>query len=308
MHSKRPLFPVPGDGFPECIPVQSSRKRNASTCSDGSGRSAETKGVRVVIKIGSSSIVDETIGSVSLSRLASLIKVVESLKRHGNEVVVVTSGAVGLGTLYMGLEKKPEDIRVKQALAACGQNRLMRLYTVLLDEAGLVSAQVLLTRGEVAEKEHYANAKQTLQGVLRLGGVPIINEDDTNSIDELRVGDNDTLSAIVAGMIEADYLFLLTDVNALYTANPAKDSNAKPIWDVYDIDEIAKIISVEGTGSGSKWGTGGMETKISAARLAVSAGCSTVICHANHLENVQGVLEGKPECGTIFHARRAKKQ
>lgn len=257
---------------------------------------------RIVIKLGSSSIVDEKTGHVRLSNLSRLGELVRTLRNMRHEVILVTSGAVGVGCIALGLTEKPDEREKRQALAAIGQGRLMGCYINIFQQMGMNVGQLLMTRASLNEKEHFENARQTMQEVLAMDAVPIVNEDDTNCVDDLRFGDNDTLSAIMAAMIDADWLFLLTDVDHLYTSNPATNPNAKPVFIVNDIDKTMKACSVEGTGSGSNWGTGGMATKIVAARLACSSGCHCVIANANKVEVIVDIVKGADDLGTIFTA------
>jgi len=255
----------------------------------------------VVIKVGSSSIVNEETGNVSLSTLSGLVETIAQLKRLGHSVVLVSSGAVGVGCLRLKLSEKPKDLQYRQALAAIGQGCLMRVYEDLFSQVSLTVAQVLLTRSGFSEKLHFENARNTFLKLMELDVVPIVNEDDTNSVEELRFGDNDTLSALVCAMVDANWLFLLTDVDALYTANPNADPDAKPIREVSDINELEERISISGTGSGSQWGTGGMETKITAARLATALGCRTVISKATSPGEMAQIIAGSRSLGTVFH-------
>lgn len=190
---------------------------------------------------------------------------------------------------------------LKQAVAAVGQGRLMRMYDDFFTALSQPIAQVLLTRSDLARRSRYVNSYRTFRQLLQLGVVPIVNENDTVAIDELKFGDNDTLSALVASLVGADYLFLLTDVDQLYSADPRQDPNAQPISRVQHIDQLEANIGA----SGSSWGTGGMSTKIEAARIATAAGVHTVITQGQVPENVLKILQGKP-MGTLFEAQATR--
>ncbi|KAJ3530263.1 hypothetical protein NM688_g7734 [Phlebia brevispora] len=229
----------------------------------------------IVIKLGTSSIVHETTHQPLLSTLSSLVETVIELREHGHKVVLVSSGAIGVGLKRMEMPSKPKSLSGKQALAAIGQGRLIALWDNLFGQFGQPIAQVLLTRGDISDRTRYLNAVNTFKELLHLGVVPIVNENDTVSVSEIKFGDNDTLSAITSSMIHADYLFLLTDVDSLYTANPRKDPSAKAIDVVSSISAIRSQVSTKTLGS--SLGTGGMETKLIAAEIATAAGVTTII-------------------------------
>jgi glutamate 5-kinase len=212
-------------------------------------------------------------------------------------VVLVSSGAVGVGCSRLNLKERPKKMALKQAIAAVGQGRLIRVYDDLFSTLGQPIAQVLLTRRELVDRTCYVNIFNTFQALFELGAIPIVNENDTVAIEELKFGDNDTLSALVASAIEADWLFLLTDVDRLYSADPRRDPDAVPITSV-NTQEFAQL-QVEAGSSGSQWGTGGMATKISAARIATSAGVKTAIARGRNPENLIAILAGEP-LGTQF--------
>jgi glutamate 5-kinase len=250
----------------------------------------------LVIKIGTSSLTQPTTGQLALSTIATLVEILSTLRQQGNRVVLVSSGAVGVGCARLGLIERPKTIALKQAVAAVGQGRLMRIYDDFFTALKQPIAQVLLTRGDLVERSHYVNVYRTFQELLRLDVIPIVNENDTVAVDELKFGDNDTLSALVASLVDADWLFLMTDVDRLYSADPRSNPDAKPISLVQSIEQLAEIKT---TGSGSGWGTGGMVTKISAAQIATGAGVRTVIMQGRSPHNILRILAGEA-IGTQF--------
>ncbi len=258
----------------------------------------------VVIKVGTSSLLKAEDGVISLSQLCAMCETVSSLSRAGYSVVLVSSGAVGAGMVKMGIKPGPQkpSLATKQALAAIGQPHLMRYYEDIFNTLGVKCAQVLLTLENLSNRTQYGKAKRTFEQLFELGVVPIVNENDTVAVEELRFGDNDTLSAQVAALVEAKYLFLLTDVDGLYTANPTCDPTAEKIEVVEDINALDVDV---GSGAGSSVGTGGMVTKLTAARIASAAGCQTIICLASVQSTaIADVLEGKTNVGTKFLAAK----
>lgn len=243
----------------------------------------------IVIKLGTSSIVHETTHQPLLSTLSGLVETVVQLKELGHKVVLVSSGAIGVGLKRMEMASRPKSLSGKQALAAIGQGRLIALWDNLFGQLGQPIAQVLLTRGDISDRTRYLNAVNTFKELLSLGVVPIVNENDTVSVSEIKFGDNDTLSAITSSMIHADYLFLLTDVDSLYTANPRKDPSAKRIEEVSSIAAIRSQVST--TTLGSNLGTGGMETKLIAAEIATAAGVTTVITSSKDPKAIFRIIE-----------------
>lgn len=250
----------------------------------------------VVIKVGTSSLIRAEQGSLNLSSLASITETVRDLKAQGFNVIIVSSGAVGVGCQRLRLAVRPDSLAQKQALAAVGQVHLMRYYDDLFTAVDMKCAQVLLTLDNLANRSQYICAKNTFEELLRLGAVPIVNENDTVAVQELRIGDNDTLSAQVATLVQADWLFLLTDVPNLFTANPNKDPTAQPIYEVADLSKL----HVDTSTSGTQWGTGGMATKLTAGRIATAAGCRMVICSAAEPGNILKIIAGE-RIGTLFH-------
>ncbi|MBE9214434.1 glutamate 5-kinase [Plectonema cf. radiosum LEGE 06105] len=251
----------------------------------------------IVVKIGTSSLTRPETGHLALSTIASLAETLCNLRRNDYKVILVSSGAVGVGCGRMGLKERPKAIGVKQAVAAVGQGRLMRIYDDFFTSLQQPIAQVLLTRTDLVQRSRYLNIYNTFQELLKLGVIPVVNENDTVAVEELKFGDNDTLSALVASLVRADWLFLLTDVDRLYSADPRLVPDAQPIALVSSIEELTSF--VETGSSGSQWGTGGMTTKISAARIATAAGVRTVITEGKQPSNIEKILQGE-SIGTQF--------
>lgn len=256
----------------------------------------------IVVKIGTSSLTQPETGLLALSTIASLIETLCGLRRQGHQVVLVSSGAVGVGCARLGLTERPREIALKQAVAAVGQGRLIRVYDDLFTSLQQPIAQVLLTRGDLVQRNSYLNIERTLQELLGLGVIPIVNENDTVAVDELKFGDNDTLSALVASLVKADWLFLLTDVDRLYSADPRSNPDAQPIIRVDHINQL-KELQVKMGDRGSRWGTGGMVTKIAAAQIATGAGVRTVITQGRYPHNIEKVIKGEA-IGTQFEPQQ----
>ncbi len=250
----------------------------------------------IVVKIGTSSLTHPERGTLALSTIVTLVEVLTDLRQRENRVILVSSGAVGVGCARLGLTNRPRSIAQKQAVAAVGQGRLMRVYDDWFTQLQQPIAQVLLTRGDLEDRERYLNAYNTFGELLDLGVIPIVNENDTVATEELKFGDNDSLSALVASLVEASWLFILTDVDRLYSADPRLVPNAQPIILVKDLDQLAEV---ETETKGSQWGTGGMKTKIAAARIATMAGVRTVITQGRNPGNIEKILQGVP-LGTQF--------
>ena len=208
----------------------------------------------IVVKIGTSTLTRSTSGNLALSTIAALVEILAGLRQQGHRVVLVSSGAVGVGCARLGLTERPRNIALKQAVAAVGQGRLMRVYDDLFTTLQQPIAQVLLTRGDLVQRNGYVNACNTFQQLLRLGVIPIVNENDTVAVDELKFGDNDTLSALVASLVEADWLFVLTDVDRLYSADPRSNPDAQPIALVQSMAQLTEF-QVQTGDSRSGWGT-----------------------------------------------------
>ncbi|MBO3462074.1 glutamate 5-kinase [Aetokthonos hydrillicola Thurmond2011] len=255
----------------------------------------------IVVKIGTSSLTRPETGQLALSTIATLAETLSNLRHLGHQVILVSSGAVGVGCGRLGLTERPKAIALKQAVAAVGQGRLMRVYDDLFSTLQQPIAQVLLTRTDLVQRSHYLNVYNTFKELLALGVIPVVNENDTVAVEELKFGDNDTLSALVASLVEADWLFLLTDVDRLYSADPRSVPDAQPITLVNSIKELAELQVQTGT-QGSGWGTGGMLTKISAARIATAAGVRTVITEGKYPGNIEKILQGEP-IGTRFEPK-----
>ncbi|MGA7932995.1 MAG: glutamate 5-kinase [Kovacikia sp.] len=252
----------------------------------------------LVVKVGTSSLTQPDTGLLSLSTIASLVETLSSLRQQGHRVVLVSSGAVGVGCARLGMTERPRTIALKQAVAAVGQGRLIRVYDDLFTTLQQPIAQVLLTRSDLVQRSSYINVERTFQELLELGVIPIVNENDTVAVDELKFGDNDTLSALVASLVRADWLFLMTDVDRLYSADPRNNPDAQPILRVDHINQL-KELQVKMGDRGSRWGTGGMVTKISAAQIATGAGVRTVIMEGRFPQNIEKTLRGEP-IGTRF--------
>lgn len=252
----------------------------------------------LVVKIGTSSLTQPETGQLALSTIATLVETLSDLRRRGYQVILVSSGAVGVGCTRLGLTERPRTIALKQAVAAVGQGRLMRVYDDLFTTVQQPIAQVLLTRSDLVQRSRYVNVYNTFQELLRLGVIPVVNENDTVAVEELKFGDNDTLSARVASLVKADWLFLLTDVDRLYSADPRSVANAQPIVLVSDIKQLTQL-QIQTGDRGSQWGTGGMVTKIAAARIATAAGVRTAIAEGRFPRNIEKILQGEP-LGTQF--------
>jgi glutamate 5-kinase len=232
--------------------------------------------------------VDEVTHEPLLSILSVIVETAVRLQQDGHKVVIVSSGAIGVGLRRMDKQKRPDNLPEIQALAAIGQCRLMSLWDQLFGHMRQPVAQILLTRNDIADRQQYLNAQNTFVKLLEMGVIPIVNENDTLAVTEIKFGDNDTLSAITAAMIHADYLFLMTDVDCLYDINPRHNPEAKPIELVKDIDTLEANVS----GKGSEVGTGGMYTKIVAARRALSVGVTTIITKSSRPGNIRAIIEG----------------
>ncbi|KAH8995809.1 glutamate 5-kinase [Lactarius hatsudake] len=248
-----------------------------------------TKPLTIVVKLGTSSIVHETTHQPLLTTLSAIVETVVRLRAAGHKVVLVSSGAIGVGLQRMAMPARPKSLSGKQALAAIGQGRLIALWDNLFGQLGQPIAQVLLTRGDISDRTRYLNAVNTFKELLSMGVVPIVNENDTVSVSEIKFGDNDTLSAITSSMIHADYLFLFTDVDGLYTANPRKDTSARLIEVVESTAAIRTQVSTATLGS--SLGTGGMETKLIAAEIATAAGVTTIITSSRNPPSLFAILE-----------------
>ncbi len=256
---------------------------------------------RIVIKIGSSSLMHENTEKLNLMKIEKLVRILVDIKNSGKEVILVSSGAIAVGKSTIGLHNRPDGLPVKQACAAIGQAKLMMVYQKIFAEYSTIAAQVLLTKNTVLNDVSRKNVENTFNELLQLGVVPIVNENDSVSTYEIEqvqtFGDNDRLSAIVASILEADLLILLSDIDGMYTDDPNKNPEARFISQVDNIDE--KLENMGKASSGSGVGTGGMAAKIAAAKIATASGADMVITNGNNVENIVSVIAGK-DTGTLF--------
>lgn len=255
--------------------------------------------MRIVVKVGTSTLAHAT-GRLNIRQVEKLCKALSDLKNAGHELILVSSGAIGMGVGKLSLDKRPGDMPTKQAAAAVGQCELMYTYDKLFGEFNHVVAQILITGDDLDHADRKENFRNTLFRLLELGALPIINENDTVATDEIIIGDNDTLAAIVARSVHADLLILLSDIDGLYTADPHTHPNAELLRRVTGIDDhIRELAGV----SNSTQGTGGMVTKLRAAEICLGCGCEMVIANGNDPENLYDILDGKP-VGTRFTEER----
>lgn len=283
---------------------------NSNGASDNKQALVAPHGIkRVVIKIGTSTLIDEK-RRLKVAFLYDLARQVEELRNKGIEVVVVTSGAIGVGLRRLRINERPKDIPTLQAAAAIGQVELASRYDQAFYHYGIQLAQVLLTRYETAGRESYLHARDTLTRLLELGIVPLVNENDTVAVDEIKFGDNDTLATLVAAIVDADLVILLSDIEGLYTADPRTSEDAELLERVGDLtDDLYKAAG----GAGSAYGSGGMITKIKAARVLMAANIPMVICQGSRPNVIHDVILGDEHVGTLFdsddksHHANAKK-
>lgn len=258
---------------------------------------------RIVIKIGSSSLTHEETGNLNLEKMEQLVRILTDLRSSGKEVVLVSSGAVAVGRQMLGMKEKPSDLSGKQACAAVGQASLMTIYQKFFSEYHQLTAQILLTKYIMINDISRQNARNTFEKLNEMGVIPIVNENDTISTEEIKelgLGENDTLSAIVAALIHADLLILLSDIDGLYSDDPRKNPEAEFI-DL--VPELTEEYITMGKGAGTSLGTGGMKTKLSAARIAADSGADMIITNGNRIENIRAVLNGEP-VGTLVLAHK----
>ncbi len=255
--------------------------------------------MRIIVKLGTSTLAHPT-GHLNIRRVEHLCKVLSDIKNSGHQLILVSSGAIGMGVGKLGLHQRPTDIPSKQAAAAIGQCELMYIYDKLFGKYHHTVAQLLITGDDIACEKRHVNFSNTLNRLLELGALPIINENDTIATDEIVIGDNDTLAAIVAKSIKADKLILLSDIDGLYTADPHKDPDARLIHRVSVIDDA--IMSLAGVSSTTQ-GTGGMVTKLHAAQICMDCGCDMVIANGSNPDLLYDILEGK-QVGTTFSEGR----
>ena len=254
---------------------------------------------RIVVKIGSSSLTHEETGRLNLMKMKILVRELADLHNQGKEVIVVSSGAIAVGRSAMGIDHKPKELAKRQACAAIGQARLMMIYQKLFAEYNQTAAQILMTKYTMINRATRINAKNTFDTLLEMGAIPIVNENDTISTDEIEFGDNDTLSALVAALTGADMLILLSDIDGLFTDDPNQNPNAEFIDLVEKLDSHLDAMAKDT--SKSSVGTGGMATKLKAAHIATSAGADMVIANGNDFHVIHKIMQGRNH-GTLFLA------
>ncbi len=254
---------------------------------------------RIVFKVGTSTLTYET-GKANIRRMSALAAVLSDLRNAGREVVLVTSGAISVGVGKLGLKKRPSDMPSRQAAATVGQCELMFMYDKLFGEYGNITGQLLITRSDIENGERRQNLVNTFEKLFEYGAIPVVNENDSVAVEEIVYGDNDSLSANVAKLVNADALIILSDIDGLFSGNPREDEDATLITVVEDINE--EILALAGP-VGSRRGTGGMVTKLQAARLATQAGIDTVVMNGTDPSDIYKLLDGR-QTGTFFKARR----
>lgn len=256
---------------------------------------------RIVVKIGTSTITHVSTGNLNLDKLERFVRVLTDIRNQDKEVVIVSSGAIGAGRKALGIKEKPTELSVKQACAAVGQARLMMIYQKLFAEYNQTIAQILITKRIMLNEISLANAENTFRELLQMGVIPIVNENDPISTDQIQediFGDNDTLSANVAEMVKADLLILLSDIDGLYTDDPRNNKDARFISYVDSVDDELEAMA---KGADTTFGTGGMTTKLAAARIACEAGVDMVIANGDDVRNINRILNGE-KVGTLFKA------
>ncbi len=260
---------------------------------------------RIVIKLGTSTLAHST-GKLNIRRMTNLVRVISDIHNSGKEVIMVSSGAIGLGAGKIGLPEKPKDTKTKQAVAAIGQCELMHVYDDMFEKYSVTVAQILLTKTIINNSNHCENFRNTIETLVGMGVIPIVNENDTIAVDELEleIGENDSLSALVASLSNADLLVILSDIDGLFTDDPRKNPDAKPITYV---DEITEEIESVAGGAGSSLGTGGMSTKINAAKIASEAGIDMIIMNGKDPELLYDLFENK-EIGTLFKSNKSSQE
>lgn len=257
---------------------------------------------KIVFKIGTSTLTHPETGALDLVKMEKFVRILTDLRNQGRDIVVVSSGAIGVGRKALGLRERPTECSVKQACAAVGQSRLMMVYQKLFSEYNQNTAQILMTKVTIANDKSRHNAENTFRELLDMGVIPIVNENDTVATDEIDFGDNDFLSAIVAAIVKADLLVLLSDIDGLYTDDPNKNKDAKRIPYVEHItDEMLAMAK----GPTTDLGTGGMSSKVGAAGIANDAGADMAIINGNDMDNINRLLAGE-DIGTIFKAHKTR--
>lgn len=262
---------------------------------------------RIVIKVGSTTITHEETGNINLDKLEKFVRVLTYLRNEGKEVVVVSSGAIAVGRNVLGLKHRPETEGEKQACAAVGQGRLMMIYEKFFNEYSQLTAQILLTRETISSTECRRSARQTFDELFRMKVVPIVNENDVISAEELvygNFGDNDTLAAYVARLVDADLLILMSDIDGLYTDDPKSNPQARFLDMVEEIDEKLEHMA---KGASGELGTGGMTTKISAAKIATEVGIDMIIANGEDIYSIRDVMAGEP-VGTLFLSGQSRRR
>lgn len=255
---------------------------------------------RIVVKVGSSTLTHPETGAMNLTKMERLVRILADIRNSGKDVVLVSSGAIAVGRKAMNLTERPKEQDMKQACAAIGQSRLMMVYQRLFAEYNKITAQVLITKDTMIQDTMRRNARNTFMKLLEMGTIPVVNENDTVATDEIEFGDNDTLSAIVAALIHADLLIILSDQDGFFTDDPRKNPDAKLVEEITFItDELEAMAG----GAGTDVGTGGMAAKVSAARIANDAGADMIIANGNDMNNITRVLEGQ-SVGSLFRAHR----
>ncbi len=255
--------------------------------------------MRIVIKVGTSTLAHAS-GKLNIRRVEELCKVISDLKNAGHEIVLVSSGAIGMGVGKLNLGARPSDMPTKQAAAAVGQCELMYTYDKLFSEYGHIVAQILVTGDDIANRERRGHFINTMDRLIGLGALPVVNENDTVATAEIAVGDNDTLAAIVASSIGAGLLILLSDIDGLYSADPKKDKNAQLISVVENIDDDIRALA---GGAGSSLGTGGMATKLRAAELCAQSGVDMIIANGAQPEILYDIIKGEGRY-TLFKGKK----
>lgn len=256
---------------------------------------------RIVVKIGSSSLTHKETGALNMSKLEVLVRELTDLHNMGKEVVLVSSGAIAVGRQALGFSERPAKTEEKQACASVGQARLMMIYQKLFSEYNQLCSQILMTKSTIVNNLNRHNAFNTFQELLKMGVIPIVNENDTVSTYEIHFGDNDTLSAIVASLVEADLLILLSDIDGLYTDDPNTNPEARFVDTVEHLD--THLLEMGKSTSSSSVGTGGMASKLNAAKLAGASGCDMVIANGKDFHVIHKIIAGEL-CGTVFKANK----
>lgn len=257
---------------------------------------------RIVIKVGTSSLTHPETGQIDFIKMEKLVRELADLNNRGKEVILVSSGAIAVGRKAIGMKERPSSLAVKQACASIGQARLMMIYQKLFMEYNQTASQILMTKNTLVNEVNRGNARNTFETLLEMGAIPIVNENDTVSTYEIQFGDNDTLSAVVSALVQADLLILLSDIDGLFTDDPNRNPEARFIEYVDRVDERFEKMA---KGSSSDVGTGGMSTKLGAARLATSAGADMIIANGADMDIIHRIMDGE-RIGTMFRANRTE--